>query len=226
MFDPSGLKERYQKLVGWNGPWVNYWTETVARKKDTGAPIVDGEHGVKEEAKVKDNDAALIEIGIADPSAQPSDGSPVDSLESSATPSDTVNSSQIQAPESPTPADKVTTKATQKAEKEAAKTAQKAEKARVKEAKAADKALKKQHEAELKIKKDIIPPRHFIVLPTGVGRVLGGGENWEQIQIGGVQDEVAAHCGLFIRGQNLDYDGLVEKVGKKVLGWCEAIPPT
>ena len=235
MFDPSGLKERYRKLVGWNSPWVNYWTETVAQKKDTGAPIAEGELGLREEVMVKDNDFALIETGIADLSTQPSpstDGSLVDSIHSSTSPSDTVNSTLVRGPELPTlgsptkSADKATAKAVQKAEKEAANAAQKAKKTLMKEAKAADKALKKQHEAERKTKKGIIPPRHFIVLPTGLGRVLGGVENWERIQIGGVQDEVAAHCGLFVRGQNLDYDGLVGKVGKRVLGWCETIPQT
>jgi hypothetical protein len=110
------------------------------------------------------------------------------------------------------------------ARKAEAKAAEKAEKSRLKGEKAAAKSLKKQRQAELKTKKKgMIPPRHFIVLPTGLGRALGGGDKWEAVIIGGVHDEVAAHCGLFIRGQNLDYDGLVERVGKKVLAWCETI---
>jgi hypothetical protein len=62
--------------------------------------------------------------------------------------------------------------------------------------------------------------KDFIVLPTGLGRRFGGGENWEKVIIGGVDDEVAAHCGLFIQGQNLDYDGLLERVGRQILRWC------
>ncbi|KAI4518925.1 hypothetical protein K525DRAFT_241812 [Schizophyllum commune Loenen D] len=62
---------------------------------------------------------------------------------------------------------------------------------------------------------------HFVVLPTGLGQILGGAEHWESVPIAGVDDEVAAHCGLFIRGQNLDYDGLVERVGRKVLEICD-----
>jgi hypothetical protein len=105
-----------------------------------------------------------------------------------------------------------------------AKAAKQVEKARLKEEKIAEKALKKQREAELKLKKKgVVPPRHFIVLPTGLGRTLGGSNKWESVVIGGVQDEVAAHCGLFIRTQNLDYDGFVENVGKRVLAWCETI---
>ncbi|KAK0460587.1 uncharacterized protein EV420DRAFT_1533068 [Desarmillaria tabescens] len=79
------------------------------------------------------------------------------------------------------------------------------------------KKLKKQREKEAKKGK---VGRHFIVLPTGLGKVLGGGEKWEKVLIGGVKDEVGAHCGLFIRGQNLDYDGLVDRVSRKILGWC------
>ena len=62
---------------------------------------------------------------------------------------------------------------------------------------------------------------HFVVLPTGLGQILGGAEHWESVPIAGVDDEVAAHCGLFIRGQNLDYDGLLERVGRKVLEICD-----
>jgi hypothetical protein len=64
---------------------------------------------------------------------------------------------------------------------------------------------------------------HFVVLPTGLGHVLGGGDKWEKVMIRGVEDEVAAHTGLFIRDRNLDYVELVERVGKRLLGWCEKL---
>lgn len=70
---------------------------------------------------------------------------------------------------------------------------------------------------------NIRPGRHFVVLPTGLGEVLGGASKWEKVLIEGVEDEVAAHCGLFIRDRNLDYEGLVERVGRKILGWCEGL---
>ncbi|KAK0447206.1 hypothetical protein EV421DRAFT_1789338 [Armillaria borealis] len=79
------------------------------------------------------------------------------------------------------------------------------------------KKLKKQREKEAKKGK---VARHFVVLPTGLGQILGGGEKWENVLIEGVKDEVGAHCGLFIRGQNLDYDGLVDRVSRKIVGWC------
>jgi len=65
---------------------------------------------------------------------------------------------------------------------------------------------------------------HFVVLPNGIGRNLGGWDKWENVIIRGVKDEVAAHTGLFIPEQNLDYDDLVERVGTKVLSWCQIIP--
>lgn len=78
------------------------------------------------------------------------------------------------------------------------------------------KKMQKSHDKEAKKGK---VGRHFIVLPTGLGKVLGGGDNWEKVLVAGVKDEVGAHCGLFIRGQNLDYDGLVERVGQRVISW-------
>jgi hypothetical protein len=62
--------------------------------------------------------------------------------------------------------------------------------------------------------------RHFVVRPVDF---LGGVGKWEKVEIGGVEDEVAAHCGLFIPGQNLGYGEFVERVGTRVLGWCETL---
>lgn len=63
--------------------------------------------------------------------------------------------------------------------------------------------------------------KHFIVLPKGLGHVLGGMDKWEQVLIGGVEDEVSAHTGIFMPHQNLDYQGLLERVEARILGWCE-----
>lgn len=202
VFDVPGLKDRYAKLVKWDGLWMNYWTETVTRR------VSGGEHGVgvalKEsemethDDRVRHNDIALLETGMAD-------FPPSESSSSNASSVDIGTMTQL-----PT---KSQADAVQKADAKAAK-------AQVKRDKATEKALKKQREAAIKAeKKGIIHARHFIVLPTGLGRSLGGGEKWERVQIAGAHDEVGAHCGLFIRDQNLDYDGLVERVGKRILGW-------
>jgi hypothetical protein len=58
---------------------------------------------------------------------------------------------------------------------------------------------------------------HFITLP---GTLHPRKKNhWLKVRITGVEDEVAAHCGLFIRAQNLDYDRFVERVGNVVKSW-------
>ncbi|KAJ7835983.1 hypothetical protein B0H13DRAFT_2678258 [Mycena leptocephala] len=111
-------------------------------------------------------------------------------------------------------------KAVAKAAKAEEKERRALEKAREKELKKIQKQRAKE-EKDTKARSKGKPGHHFIVLPTGLGKILGGGEKWEKVVIGGVEDEVQAHCGLFIRGQNLDYDGLVERVGQRVLGWCE-----
>ncbi|EAU84023.1 hypothetical protein CC1G_11461 [Coprinopsis cinerea okayama7 len=56
MFDPSGLKSRYLRLVDWEGGlWVNYWTLTVPKDGDS-------EHGHDEA-----NDKALEAAGMLPP---------------------------------------------------------------------------------------------------------------------------------------------------------------
>ncbi|KAK6974363.1 hypothetical protein R3P38DRAFT_3335844 [Favolaschia claudopus] len=181
MFDPSGLKERYSRLVDWpGGMWVNYWTQTVPR----------GEASLKADDKDKaENDVALLETGLLSPTSS------ISSAASSSLSSTTVSSASSVSSQSDY----------------------------AKAAKAAAKALKKLEKQRAKEEKRRTATHHFIVLPTGLGQMLGGGERWERVVIGGVEDEVAAHCGLFIRGQNLDYEGLVERVGRRVLGWCEAL---
>jgi len=48
-------------------------------------------------------------------------------------------------------------------------------------------------------------PQHFIVLPWVMGN------RWQGIPIGGVEDEVEAHTGIFFRNKNFEYDGIVER---------------
>jgi hypothetical protein len=85
---------------------------------------------------------------------------------------------------------------------------------------------RKQSEADVRNegrKKKVKSGQHFVVLPTALGEVLGGAGKWEKVLIEGANDEVAAHCGLFIRDRNLDYEGLVERVGSRIFGWCEKL---
>lgn len=221
MFDPSGLKGRYSRLVGWQGGlWVNYWTETLPKPSSAGdADPAVGE--LMEKDGVADNDAALHDVGIAAEVEAPRESvssTPAEVLPLSPSSPPIYGAPTKSEADTASKAERQAVKALEKERKQAEKSREKALK---KEQKVREAEAKKARKAELE-KNKVTPGRHFIVLPTGLGQVLGGGERWEKVLIGGVQDEVAAHCGLFIRGQNLDYDGLVDRVGKKVLGWCEA----
>jgi hypothetical protein len=78
--------------------------------------------------------------------------------------------------------------------------------------------------AKKKMRKAVKKARHFVVRPSSRPEFNpAGAEKWELVSIGGVNDEVAAHCGLFIRGQNLDYEGLIERVGQKIVDWCTGV---
>lgn len=232
MFDPSGLNERYRLLVKWDGVWVNYCTETVGETKEAGViGCEQGEMGKEmlSEARIKDNDAALVETGIARLPTTFSSESVSTRPESTLSTSTVFNRadsstfSVTTAPTSLSPSSELTprtkseTKALEKASKAESKAQGKEVKALEKEAKALSKEASKASKAM------VIKPHHFVVLPTGLGERLGGLEKWEKVIIAGVGDEVAAHTGLFIKNQNLDYDKLVVRVGKKVLSWCEGL---
>ncbi|KAH8109003.1 hypothetical protein DFH11DRAFT_979510 [Phellopilus nigrolimitatus] len=106
------------------------------------------------------------------------------------------------------------------------------ERAQAKARKDAEKALRKQRAQERK-RGGVRPARHFIVLPHARAAPadarppllhhFGSRDKWVGVTIKGVEDEVAAHCGLFIRSQNVDYDQLVERVGGIVEGWCQEL---
>ncbi|KAJ6588099.1 hypothetical protein B0H19DRAFT_1247806 [Mycena capillaripes] len=230
MFDPSGLKERYARLVAWpGGLWVNYWTQTLPRAPQEGA------HAAKldREEEEADNDVALLQLGMTsmstmDSASSPSASSIAPSFVTAATSQE--SSSASSSPTTPSFAPSLASTATSplsppsdpKAAKKAEKERRALEKSREKELKKMQKQRAKEEKAE-KARTKGKPGHHFIVLPTGLGQILGGGEKWEKIVISGCDDEVGAHCGLFIRGQNLDYDGLIERVGNRILGWCETL---
>lgn len=204
MFDPGDLKDRYTRLVAWNGLWVNYWTQTVPKKRIVGEEVEEEGDERKEEQEVADDDMTLLETGIPDIS-----------LSSSNPP--TPDGSGTIEPVVHGPPTKFEAKSVAKAREKELKRIRKEREAEVKAAVKQQKINAKKEKG----KEKITVPRHFIVLPTGLGRALGGGDKWEKVLIGGVDDEVAAHTGLFIPGQNLDYEGLVERVGTKILDWCE-----
>jgi len=83
---------------------------------------------------------------------------------------------------------------------------------------------KREKESNVKPQPKSKSKRHFVVLPDGLAERLGGLDKWEQVEIAGVESEVDAHLGLFIPGNNLKYEALVGRIGKKVLDWCEDLP--
>lgn len=217
MFEPQGLRERYARLVDWGGDggmWVNYWTETAA-KDGQGEDLSEEERRRLREERTEDNDRVLLESGVA-PVPPPmetmhsSASSMASTTSSYATAHSELHGSWPGSPDSSLPIGPSSESSTQsntskQSEMEAAKNLAKA----LKE----DKKDKKLHPKS----------RHFVVLPTGLGSILGGSKKWEKVTIAGVKDEVAAHCGLFIPDQNLDYDDFVYRVGGRVLEWCDRI---
>ncbi|KAF5313514.1 hypothetical protein D9611_008503 [Ephemerocybe angulata] len=160
MFDPYDLGDRYDRLVQWNGLWVNYWTYTRPEKKGKSkSPSPTREADPPNEADELDNDIAVLDSGLVDSKSE----------------ANTRGKRNM---------------------------------------------LKKSRQNDLEKSEALVSMRHFIVLPTGMGRVLGGSEHWERVPIAGVDDEVAAHTGIFIPTQNVDYAMFVERVADKVFDWC------
>lgn len=62
------------------------------------------------------------------------------------------------------------------------------------------------------------PPRHFIVLPGKDVR-----DTWEKVKIKHAEDEVQAHCGLFIQQLNDEYEMLVSRVAGLIDYWCKDV---
>ncbi|KAJ7206527.1 hypothetical protein GGX14DRAFT_457179 [Mycena pura] len=186
MFDPSGLKERYRRLVVWpGGMWVNYWSSVPHAATQ---PTEEGDASVARVEPMESDTPPLPspDTAISTPPALPS-----------AVPTDTEALAQ-------------TAEAHEKEMEALAQTAEAHEKEtqkREKEARKREKAARKRAAKE----------HHFIVLPSGFGEVLGGLDKWEKVVVRGVADEVAAHCGLFIPTQNLEYERFVERVGTRVL---------
>ncbi|KAL0579905.1 hypothetical protein V5O48_002076 [Marasmius crinis-equi] len=201
MFDPSGLTNRYKRLVAWNGFWVNYWTTAMPSgspssspsSSRSSSPTSDQVHAALLEP---DSEAAarMLQSSFGESSSHPS--SPRHSRDSStsslfSTSSQSVEGERRTAETYPPRPNKLrrdspTPSSTPKPVKE--KTG-----------------------------------RHFVVLPNGVGAVLGGFDKWEKVDVAGAQDVVAAHCGIFFPNQNLEYEALVDRVGRRVLDWCEKL---
>ncbi|QRV82152.1 hypothetical protein RhiJN_10167 [Ceratobasidium sp. AG-Ba] len=98
-------------------------------------------------------------------------------------------------------------KAARKEEERRAKEAAKQAKREAKERqKSLDAAAKRAREAD-----KVDSPHHFVVLPR-----KGTDQQWICVPVAGADSEVSAHCGIFFREENLEYDRLVADVGNVV----------
>ena len=192
MFDPLGLKSRYAHLVEWQGGlWVNYWTQTIPRPVQNQPMSGQSSHITVQSVTSK-------ETLLANDNALLMNGiipSDVPDGPPEAAFGDQFSNPSIHSSSSQSTSPQDTTKQMKQAGKSKLKEKTKQEKPKV--------------------------GQHFIVLPKGLGAVLGGIDKWEQVLIGGVEDEVSAHTGLFKPHENLDYEGLLERVQARILGWCE-----
>ncbi|KAG9125950.1 hypothetical protein FRC07_005477 [Ceratobasidium sp. 392] len=114
-------------------------------------------------------------------------------------------------------------KADQKARDKEVKAARKEEERQAKEAakqaKREAKERQKSLEAAAKRARDadkVDSPHHFIVLPR-----KGTDQQWICVPVAGAESEVTAHCGLFFKEENLEYDRLVSDVGNVVRGFWD-----
>jgi len=203
MFDPPGLTARYELLTGWHGgKWVNYWTEAKHRSKSKVTEHGNGS-GANEHKEITHSRGSSVSSAsrMDNDTALVTNGIVTSPTIGNAADSRSETSSILSSSSSTTTSTKDP------------------------EVQSQEKLWAKFVKKEEKKTKDGKPNRghHFVVLPQGIGERFGGMDKWERVEIG-VEDEVNAHLGLFMPGRNLDYEGLVDRVGTKVLGWCEGFP--
>ncbi|KAJ3814610.1 hypothetical protein F5876DRAFT_86316 [Lentinula aff. lateritia] len=204
--------DRYTNLVSSRSLlWVNYWTMTAPTSSNDASHSA-GTETVRQQL-LDNNDEALIGAGIANSSENPL--GPVQTL---VEPSVSSSNSMLVdgVPEAPVvlgPKTKSENKAHLKDAEKELRIQQKERKKEMKEIQKNQKAAQKERDTHAKAaKKDKAKgERHFVVLPTGLGAILGGGDHWEQVVIGGVDNE------------NIDYAKLVERVGLRIIEWCHKV---
>lgn len=216
MFDYTDLWERYNKLERWDGAWVNFWTETVGQggTNEENGGTQDGEWV----ERWSTSDGRALVVGRRGRAVSPS---------------------VVIEDEFERAMKKATEKERKRKEKEELIRKEKEEKLRLKAEKEEQERLRLEKEKAIKEGREVPPeirikpmdspppsgstptddcragPQHFITLPWS------SKERWLKVKVRGVEDEVAAHCGLFIRSQNLEYDDFVARVGRVVLGWLQ-----
>jgi hypothetical protein len=215
MFDYAELWERYDKLGRWDGAWVNFWTETVGNGEANGQR--DGVQDGRWVEKWSTSDGHTLAIGhtlaVGRRGGAVSPGSMIE---------DEFERAMKRAAEKERKRrDKEDSIRREKEEKQERDRLKMEREKATKEGRGAPPEIEINPTApsssseQTSTSNDCASPQHFITLPWS------SKDRWLKVKIAGVEDEVAAHCGLFIRGQNLQYDDFVERVGCVVLGWLQ-----
>lgn len=204
MFEPRELIQRYKVLEEWNMPWVNYWTVTIERTVMED-PMDEKPTHVDSSGKDFSRVESPVPVGN-----YASIGELYEDLESAGRgePSDRTGSSQIShssdASEHLKPPDGFV------------RTSSNSSQQSIEQGK--DSKHDTGDSGRSAPKPKVTKPHHFITTPSHHLHARSV-DKWEKVPVRGVKDEVAAHCGIFILSQNLDYTEFVENVATKVIGW-------
>ncbi|KDQ60247.1 hypothetical protein JAAARDRAFT_56178 [Jaapia argillacea MUCL 33604] len=203
MFDPVDLLDRYRKLETWDGLWVNYWTNAPVHDR------IDGDNGSEHDAEwismTNVGEAAVKDTKAIDEETRVYiSGSGTESFSMS-----TLNLSPSDKKSPQAEEEKLEGPLTKREFRDEQKRQRKLAKVLEEEMKKLEKVKKEKHRPHR---------RHFIVLPGTLHATAK--HKWENVPIAGSKDEVEAHCGLFMRNMNLQYDQFVERVATTVSEWC------
>lgn len=214
MFDPKGLRDRYAALEQWHGTWVAFWTETAPFDKVKGEMEV-WKKGEIEEQVLRQEEATILSPDSEDHTEAASPAGPllyqIDQHSLS-----TISSLDLRVD----PA--VSGPMTKQEEKAIKKQAKVDKKERDRKSSSLGEGDRSHTEAELTASQKhqkSQSPHHFVVRPFR--EPSGFKHRWQQVKIRGAKDEVEAHCGLFIRDINLEYDHFVQRVAEITKGWVD-----
>jgi pimeloyl-ACP methyl ester carboxylesterase len=197
LLDPTGLRDRYQRLQMWDGEWVNLYTVTVPKTEEPGDRV----------QAIHSTDVLNLQATGESTSTDPTSNKAEGHL--------TVPTADLRRTTSaPDLAGMNTTLPTREDgefEKFVGKSVGK-----VKEKGGWLFGTSKERAKSPQPSSCESTSYHFVLTPWVIDR------RWQGVRVAGVDDEVAAHTGIFFRDKNLEYDQFVRDVGQIVLRWTEA----
>ena len=204
MFDPKGLRDRYAALERWDGDWIAFWTVTVPRDSEGREKHVAHNGDMEWDLNA---DTASVGNVLEVASATNSFSQISIHSQSSISSLEVTGKAAVSGPR---------TKSEDKAMKKQAKVDQKLHDKELKSLAKADRNHCKSDLKGLMKQLNTQSPHHFVLRPSSAQR-------WEQIKIHGAKDEVEAHCSLFLRDVNLEYDGFIRRVAEVTKGWIDKL---